>query len=153
MAKHWLLWDGSCGICSATSHWVRRKDKKGIVVVCQYQNCPRPPMTDSLEARCKGEVVLLTAEGREIGGADGVLYLLDRMGWWIVKPLRFVPLVWISRLIYRLVASNRALISRILGLGKSCGVDGLFPEVDGPMDLPTIAPGPTNTADSVESPL
>jgi len=140
MAKDWLLWDGTCGICSATARWVRRKDSERRIVVCQYQNCPRPPMDERLAARCATEAVVLTADGRELGGADGILFLLDRLGWWWVKPFRWVPLVWLARLGYRLVAANRGAISRTLKLGESCGLDGRDPEVDGPGDLPGVHP-------------
>ncbi|MBX3096661.1 MAG: DUF393 domain-containing protein [Fimbriimonadaceae bacterium] len=153
MAKHWLLWDGSCGICSATARWVRRKDRRQVAVVCQYQNCPRPPMDERLEKRCAKEAVVLTADGRELGGADGILFLLGAMGWWIVAPFRVFPLLWISRLVYRLIAANRSLISRVFGLGKSCGMDGRYPEVDGPMDLPAPLSGPTNSQGSAETTL
>lgn len=41
--RHWLLWDGECGMCSEIAAWVRRKDKRRQFIICQYQNCPTPP--------------------------------------------------------------------------------------------------------------
>jgi hypothetical protein len=45
---------------------------------------------------------------------------------WIAWP----PFIWVWELGYRLVARNRNVISRRLGLGSSCGLDGRYPEVD-----------------------
>lgn len=129
--QHWMLWDGTCGFCSATAGWVRRRDKQRQFQICQFQNCPRPPMTDEIAARAQNEMIVITSQGQVIGGARAVLFVLGQTGWgWFARFLAAPPLVWPIDLGYRIIARNRSHISRIFFKGQVCGLDNRYPEVD-----------------------
>lgn len=130
MAQPWLVWDGTCGICNATAQWVRRKDTERRIVICSYQNCTHPVWNADLTQRAQGEVLWIDEQGQVSGGGRAVLKMLRELGYrglgWIAWP----PFIWVWEFGYRLVARNRNVISRRLGLGSSCGLDGRYPEVD-----------------------
>lgn len=126
-----MIWDGECGLCSATAQWVRRKDRAKAFQIVTYQNCPRPPMDDAIYERCRSEMAVVTREGRVLFGADGILFVLEILGWgWLGRILRVPPLVWPIRAGYWLVARNRGLISKWFFGGVACGLDNRYPEVD-----------------------
>ncbi|MFN3961513.1 MAG: DCC1-like thiol-disulfide oxidoreductase family protein, partial [Fimbriimonadaceae bacterium] len=83
-----------------------------------------------LTQRAQGEVLWIDEEGQVSGGGRAVLKMLRTLGYrglgWIAWP----PFIWVWEFGYRLVARNRNVISRRLGLGSSCGLDGRYPEVD-----------------------
>ena len=129
--RHWMIWDGECGLCSTTARWVRKKDRKKQFQIVTYQNCPRPPMTDDLYERCKTEMYVVTKEGKELGGANGVLFALQTVSWgWFAAVWRVPPFLWLASGVYRLVARNRGWISQKFFGGVACGLDNRYPEVD-----------------------
>lgn len=127
----WMVWDGECGLCSASAQWVRRKDRKGDFQIVTYQNCPRPPMTDEYFEMAKTRVLVFGRDGRMYPGADGVLFILENLKWgWLARVLRMPPFVWPLRLGYALVARNRGWISQKFFGGVACGMDNRYPEVE-----------------------
>lgn len=129
--RHWMIWDGECGLCSATARWVHKKDRKKQFQIVTYQNTPRPPMTDAIFEQCKSAVVVMTSDGKQFNGADGILFVLEHLGWGVfARILRLPPLVWVMRLGYLVIARNRGRLSRWFFGGQVCGLDHRYPEVD-----------------------
>lgn len=129
--RHWLIWDGECGLCSETAQWVRQKDTKREFIICQYQNCPSPPMNPAFYERCKVELGVVTSDGRELGGAKAVFFILEQLGWgWFARLLAAPPMIWINTLGYRIIARNRGFLSKVFFRGKSCGLDNRYPDID-----------------------
>lgn len=128
--RHWLVWDGECGLCSWTAAKIRQRDPSRQFQIVTYQNCPRPPMDDQLYEGCKTAVYVLTTDGRRLRGADGVFFALRQTGSWWVVPFMVPPLVWLARVFYGLVARNRGWISKTFFGGAACGLDNRYPEVD-----------------------
>ncbi len=126
-----MIWDGECGLCSASAKMVRRKDKARNFQIVTYQNTPRPPMTDEIFELAKRQVIVISNDGRQFNGADGILFIMERLGWgWFAKFLRVSPLIWPIRCGYWMVARNRGLISKWFFGGVACGLDNRYPEVD-----------------------
>lgn len=129
--KHWMIWDGECGLCSHTAQWVRKKDTSRLFQIVTYQNTPRPPMTDAIYETCKSQMVVITSDGRQINGALGILFVLQELGWGgFAKLLTYPPIVWPIKIGYWLVARNRGVISKWFFGGTACGLDNRYPEVD-----------------------
>ena len=129
--KVWVLWDGSCGLCSWSVQRLRRFDRKRRLVFSQFQNAPSPPMRPGLEERCLRELVVVAPDGRELGGARAVFFALrgTSLGWlaaWWSLP----PFVWLASGAYALVARNRGFLSKTLFRAQVCGLDHRYPEVD-----------------------
>lgn len=126
--RDWLLWDGQCGMCSHFAGVARRRDTRGRFEICAFQHCPTPPMTAEIMARCKREMVIVTASGEVLGGADAVLYSLHMTGGsWGIGILRAPPFIWLARIGYRLVATNRSLISKAFFGKQACGLENRMP--------------------------
>lgn len=123
-SRHWLLWDGDCGVCRAAAGWVARHDRTGRFTVVAWQRAPSPPMTAELARACQRAVQVLPREGLRLGGDAAVLFILGELGWPRLARLgRCVPFRWLIAGGYRLVARHRGWVSRVLGLSRGCSVD------------------------------
>lgn len=71
-------------------------------------------MNPALLERCKFELGLVTADGREMMGARAVLFILEATGWgWFARMLSYPPFIWVLQIGYWIVARNRGLISKV----------------------------------------
>jgi predicted DCC family thiol-disulfide oxidoreductase YuxK len=137
MAKDtWLLWDGECGFCHAMASRLVRLDRDQRLITCSYQNCPRPPMTDEIWEMCKTQMVIVTPEGKVLGGADGYYYVRKQEGSPLAGLMQIPPMIWVARLGYALVARNRSLISRVFYGKAACGLGLRYPELSGTSEAP-----------------
>lgn len=100
------------------------RDRRGLFHAVSRQRCPSPPMTDELNARLGREIVVWTKDKQYLGGADAVLFLLEKTGLgWIARLLALPPFIWVGRVVYRLIAKNRLRISRWLRLPATCPIE------------------------------
>lgn len=53
-------------------------------------------------------------DGRVQRAGQASITILEGLGWWWVKPLRWPPMIWFVELGYWLVARNRMFFSRFL---------------------------------------
>lgn len=110
---------------------IRRRDKKREFQIVTFQNAPTPPMHPALYEACKTALYVVTEDGKELRGADGVLFAMQKTGFapgWAL--LRLPPFVWIARLVYGYIAKNRSRVSSIFFKNAACGLDNRYPEVD-----------------------
>jgi predicted DCC family thiol-disulfide oxidoreductase YuxK len=115
MEKHWVFYDGDCGMCSRYAEGLKKADKTSVFHVIAYQDAPSPPMTDELRKRCERALHVSTANGTILGGANAVLFIKSKTGWgWFASLLRLPPIIWIAELLYKLVANNRYIFSKWL---------------------------------------
>lgn len=129
--KHWLIWDGECGFCSHSAKIARQRDKSRDFQIVTYQNCPEPPMHEALREQCKTAMYVVTKEGKELRGADAVMFVLQETGlswWW--KFWRTPPMIWFAQACYSVIARNRGLISKWFFGGAECGLENRYPEID-----------------------
>lgn len=88
-------------------------------------------MNPALFERCKTEMAVVTEEGRELGGAKAVLFILSKIGWgWFARFLSYPPMIWPITLGYILVARNRGFFSKLFFRNKACGLENRYPDVD-----------------------
>ncbi|MGH7321876.1 MAG: hypothetical protein ACRELA_19930 [Candidatus Rokuibacteriota bacterium] len=80
-----------------------------------YQTAPRPPMSDSLAARCARSVHVLTADGRLLAAGRACLFVLGALGWpRLARAGALPPLIWLVEAGYWIVARHRGFFSRLL---------------------------------------
>jgi len=122
--RHWVLWDGDCGLCRAAADWVRRRDRGGRLAVAAWQRAPSPPMTEALAAACRQAVQVVTRDGTVLAGAEAVAFVLGEVGWprW-ARLLTRPPLRWVLRQAYAWLARHRGALSRLLGLPAACQLE------------------------------
>lgn len=124
--KDYLFFDGDCGICTWSAEAAKRIDAKQQFVIEPYQSFEeRELMGFGINYdKCAQKLQVITTQGRVHSGAFGVNYFLWGQFPWIllIAVIYALPLLLLLELIvYRLVASNRHLISNWLGM-KACSI-------------------------------
>ena len=73
-------------------------------------------MTPQMYRACALAVHVVTADGRVLRAGRAGLFVLEQLGYprWLVRPLTWPPLVWLTELGYKLVATNRSFFSKFL---------------------------------------
>lgn len=128
--KHWLIWDGECGMCSRFAARMRDRDPERKFHIVSRQACPSPPMTPEAQAQTARNMVVFTNDGKTLLGADAVLYALAKTGSPLAALAAKAPIIWAARPVYAIVARNRHHITRLLYKDLSCGLENRYPEVD-----------------------
>jgi len=121
----WLFYDGDCGFCRSCVAWLQAKDRTSKLHLVPYQDAPDPPLIPPLRARAKHSVLTIAPDGEVRTAGRAVLAVLQDVGWMtpLVKVASLPPLIWLVEVGYRIVAGNRARISRVLARGRcaTCG--------------------------------
>lgn len=113
-ARHWVFWDGECGICGQSVQWIRKRDKQGLFRIMPYQIAPEPPMTSELREACGHAMHVVTEDGRVYRAGRAVLFILEKLGWGITaRWLSLPPFIWLVELSYKFVARNRHRLSNL----------------------------------------
>ena len=122
--KHLLLWDGDCGFCARCAEWLQTQDRKELFEIVPHQSKSESFLAEyNLDyAQCRKEIKLITCNGEVLGGAEATNFFLEKYFPWsfvirIIK--RLPPLLAIEKILYHLIAINRPLLSKWLGV-KSC---------------------------------
>ena len=125
-----VLFDGDCGICTATAARLDRWDRAGRLELLALQAAATDkrsivravqashPLHDELH-------VLDPTSGEVRSGGRAVLEIVERLpGGRIPAAVgRLAPFRWLIGLAYALVARNRRAIGRALRLETTCRVD------------------------------
>lgn len=105
----WVLYDGACALCAGTvTRFTATLRRAGFA--------PEPLQAPWVRERLglsagtiPDEMVVLTADGRALGGMDGILEILRRIWWtWPLFAAGHVPGIhWLCATTYRHVARHR----------------------------------------------
>jgi predicted DCC family thiol-disulfide oxidoreductase YuxK len=123
-----VMYDRDCGLCTVTAQRLRRWDRHGRLEMLSLQDAAvseRSVIADTARSHpVLAELhVLDAATGRVDAGGDAALAIAAELpGGWLVRPFRHIPPVrWIVGALYDVVARNRHVIGRRLGLeGPDC---------------------------------
>ena len=106
--KEWVLYDGECSLCSGYARqFIRTLNNRGIGLA--------PVQSDFAQEKTKRisdplkEMLLVTDDGKVIGGADALIYL-SRKIWWAYGFFLMAKVPGVRslyRMIYDHVARNR----------------------------------------------
>ena len=122
--RHYLLFDGDCGICTWSATICERVDRRDLFNILPYQLVPEEELLNfGLDYRkCSERVQVITRYGRVHSGAFAVNYFLfPYFPWSLLVVLCYVIPVFLllEVLGYRLIARNRFRLSQWFGL-KAC---------------------------------
>lgn len=116
--RHWMIFDGDCGMCRRCAHWVIRQDRRGQFISAPFQNTPSPPMTPQLKKSCEGAVHVVKRDGKILRGGAAVMFLflrlLPRPWGFIPRHLGQAPWIWPVEIGYQIVARNRSFFARFI---------------------------------------
>jgi len=111
--RGWLFFDGDCSFCTSLARWAGRVLGARGYGVAPLQD-PRVQELLALPAdQLLQEMRVLTAEGRQIGGADALVFLAGEVWWaWPLFALAQVPgMPGLLRRGYRWIARHRQCAS------------------------------------------
>jgi predicted DCC family thiol-disulfide oxidoreductase YuxK len=103
-----LVYDGDCGFCTSSVRFIERRIPTSAQIVA-FQFADLDALGTTWE-RAAHEVLWVDRDGRVRGGAPAVAALLmDAGGVWraLGAIMRVVPVSWVARGVYRLIADNR----------------------------------------------
>lgn len=127
--RRYLIYDGDCGICSASARWARNWDRAERYRIIPWQGVD-PAKLQRLgvdPAACALAVQLVTESGEVLEGARAVNHFLSLrpVGRILVLPAARIPaLLRLESSLYRLIARNRHRLSRWFGLDACQSVPG-----------------------------
>jgi acetyl esterase len=119
-----VLFDGDCGICTASAEWIGRQDREGRLRVIPYQwadlDSLSPGLTPQMSAR---SVYFVLPDGRRFKEARAGFEILKRLPRWKALGLLLANPFFaaLGFPFYRLVADNRTQISIRLGM-TACAI-------------------------------
>ncbi len=114
-ARGWIFYDGQCRFCVALARrWARRLEPRGFDMAPLQDPRVRALLALPDEELLR-EMRVLTAEGKQLGGADAVVYLARHIWWtWPLYALAKLPGVkGVLRAAYRWVAARRSCVGRV----------------------------------------
>ena len=116
--RHVLVYDGDCGLCTGAAWLVARRTTAQLDLV-PFAELPRDGLLEALDGdEVRASAHYVTPEGLEYHGGEAVtrvsrllpgLALLRVLDWPLLRGFREIG--------YRLVATQRARVSRLLGAG------------------------------------
>jgi predicted DCC family thiol-disulfide oxidoreductase YuxK len=116
--KGWLLYDGSCGVCSrGVAFWRPVLERHGIGIAPLQSEWVHHQLGKS-EEELLTDVRLLLVDGREIVGADTYRYILRQI-WWALPLYILSQIPGVKQLFnwgYRQFADRRYRISRLCAI-------------------------------------
>lgn len=117
-----MIYDGNCGFCKRSVAFLLARDRKGVLDSASNLEDPRVLADPELVERSRREMLLF--DGDEVyGGAQAALrsWLMVRPWSWL-RLFTWPPFSWIASLVYRWIARNRMLASRILRIPATCEI-------------------------------
>jgi predicted DCC family thiol-disulfide oxidoreductase YuxK len=110
--QHLVLWDGDCGFCRRSVHWLKRHDRYGAL---RFQPNQSADISPELRAACQKAVHVIKSDGSIISGGKAMMFCgqftrwhqLARIAQWPI----FLPFV---ELFYKIIAKNRIVMSKFL---------------------------------------
>jgi len=110
-----VFYDGSCRICVGFTGWLRHIDGKKQFRLEPYQDNALLSQYGLRQENLEREIHIMTSEGKIFRGADAVLEIWQHSGHWsgfAAVIFKVPPLIWLARLIYKLIARYRRSLLR-----------------------------------------
>ena len=118
--RGWIFFDAECGLCTTLRHrWGQMVERLGFRLVAAQEPWAQERL--GLQGKLPGEIKLLTADNRLLGGADALVHVA-RFVWW-AWPVWLIgatsPGLALLRALYCPIARHRYAISRACGLRRA----------------------------------
>lgn len=117
-----LIFDGDCGFCTTSAHWIERRLSDDVEVVA-WQFVDDLAALDLTAEEANERVWWITPDGNKRGGHLAIGDALASAGgfWGFLGRLSLLPpFVWLGGPVYRLIARNR---HRMPGGTPACRID------------------------------
>jgi len=120
-----VYFDSECAFCQWSRRVLQRFDGGESLRFIDYRECRMAPYS---QAEMAGAMHVLDPDGAWFGGYDAFLRIAKGLPQlhWVCPVLALRPVRWIGRIIYRLVATGRYGISKLLfrvaAVPRPCGV-------------------------------
>jgi predicted DCC family thiol-disulfide oxidoreductase YuxK len=121
-----LFFDGVCGLCDATVHWLLDRDPHGVLRFAPLQGETAAAVLPRADSQDLKSVVLLDGAGVHRRSSAAILTLkhlggryrtLARLLWLVPRPLREIGYRFISKIRYRLFGKKD--LCRLPKLGEN----------------------------------
>lgn len=122
-----LLFDGTCGPCTRSANWIRRRDPAGRIEVLPNQAPGALAAYGVTRAEADRSAWAIEPGGRRLKGAAALnRVLLELGGGWrlLARPYRLPLLAAAEEAIYRWVAAHRSRFAW-LGVTPECDQPGV----------------------------
>jgi predicted DCC family thiol-disulfide oxidoreductase YuxK len=126
-ARLWLVFDGTCGFCTRSARWVQARDRAGRIALIHAQAPGQRDRFGLSPAETDRAAWAFDRIGRRWEGAAAMNRALRQLDgpWGLLGALYAVPPVrWVEDRVYRWVARNRPLLSRLWGVTPPCDEPG-----------------------------
>ncbi len=125
--KFTILYDGECGICSASAKWIASKDKKAFFEIIPYQNANFNSLKNGLtKGLAEKSVILIDNTSKNFFKAARAVFEIAKNLSGIYKLIGMIGansfISTIFNPIYYLIARQRRKISIFLGF-NACSVN------------------------------
>jgi len=116
--REYILWDVECGFCRRSVEKMASLDERQTFIFAPYQSFSEAELKQvGLDfRRCARELQVVSTSGKTYGGAFGINYFLwrqSRWKWVVALGFCFPLLLLLEVLMYKIVAGNRMVFSRI----------------------------------------
>ena len=115
-----VIYDGNCGVCTALKIEAERRDRESRLRFVPFQSSDLEQIAPGITRQMASKAVyLVRADGRRFQGARAFFEVMRRLPgpWGLVGAIGALPpLSLLAEPVYRLVARNRAALSRWLNL-------------------------------------
>jgi predicted DCC family thiol-disulfide oxidoreductase YuxK len=121
------VFDGTCGFCTRSARWLKARDRSGRIEMIHAQAPGARGCFGLSPAETDRAAWVFDRIGRRWEGAAAINRALRELGgpWMALGALYALPpLRWVEERVYRWVARNRALLSRLWGATPPCDEPG-----------------------------
>lgn len=112
-----LVFDGQCGFCTRSVHWLRKIDRHGRIDVQPYQASGVPESVGATVDECRDAVQWLGPDGVRRSGADAVNAVLSAVAGTGLPSTVYRGTAGVQERVYRWVADHRG---RFPGVTPHC---------------------------------
>lgn len=123
-----LIFDGTCGFCTACISWLRARDRHGRVLALPGQAAGVREQYGVTRAEADRSIWTIDRQGRRCASAAAVTRVIWELGgvWRILAALYQVPPIgWIQERVYHWVSGNRHWLSKWFGVTPECERPGV----------------------------
>lgn len=110
-----MLFDGSCGICTRTAHWVRAHDSSRRIQVLPSQTPGLMERYGLTREQVDRSAWLMEVDGDRLDDAAALNQIFRIIGdrWaWLAVPYAVPPVRWAEEHVYRWIADHRTMLAR-----------------------------------------
>jgi predicted DCC family thiol-disulfide oxidoreductase YuxK len=117
---HVLIFDGSCGFCRTSAEFIHKHARSDVTLVPFSELSQYDFLTSLNQCQILASAHYITPHGKEYHGGESITRALRLLpGCRVVCLLDLWGIDFFRELVYTLVASNRSILSKLIGLPQA----------------------------------